>query len=62
MVKKKVTIAVDLKFFNNVFETKRKQLQRELNLNNLSQADFTKMIEGLKLRRPKINITGEKNK
>lgn len=42
-------IVVDVKFFNNVFEKQRKQLQKKLGVINLSQPKFTKMIMGLEM-------------
>lgn len=47
--RKTKTIAVDEKFFNNVFEKHRRDLQKQLGVMNLSQANFTKMIKGLQL-------------
>tara|TARA_R100001530_G_scaffold112862_2_gene79850 strand:+ start:9837 stop:10094 length:258 start_codon:yes stop_codon:yes gene_type:complete len=49
MATRKVVIAVDEKFFNNIFEKQRRKLQRELGIMNLSQANFTKMIQEIKL-------------
>lgn len=49
----KKTMAVDKNFFENIFEPERKKLQKQLGLNNLSQPDFSKMIEGLKIKAPK---------
>ncbi len=57
MAKKKVTIAVDLKFFNNVFEQERKKMRDQIGLDNLSQTDFSSMIQGFKMRKPKIDIS-----
>jgi len=66
MVSNKKSIAVDEKFFNNVFEAQRKRLQQQLGITNLSQPNFTKMIIGLKIRQPKIiqeeNKKGRKKK
>ncbi len=61
------TIAVDTKFFNSIFEKQRMQLQSQLGVRNLSQATFTKMITGLKIKNPKItspkkNILGIKKR
>jgi len=47
--RKTKTIAVDEKFFNNVFEKYRRDLQKQLGIMNLSQANFTSMIQGLKM-------------
>ncbi len=55
--RKITTIAVDNKFFHNVFEKQRKQLQSQLGLTNLSQAKFTKMIKGFKVINPKKNVS-----
>ncbi len=54
-MRKVTTIAVDKKFFIDVFEKQRKQLQKQLGLNNLSQANFTKMID-IKIKLPKSNL------
>ncbi len=63
---RKVTIAVDEKFFNDIFENQRIQLQKKLGVINLSQANFTKMITGIRIRTPKkirskINRGGTNN-
>lgn len=51
MVKKRKTIiAVDKTFFDSIFERQRKKLQGELGVMNLSQANFSRMIVGLKLK------------
>jgi len=42
------TIAVDERFFKNIFEEHRKSLQTEMGIKNLSQTNFTKMITGFK--------------
>jgi len=65
MPSNKKNIAVDEKFFNTIFETQRKKLQQQLGVMNLSQANFTKMITGLKIKPPKIsnerkNLKGRK--
>ena len=57
MVNKKVSLAVDLKFFDNIFEKERKKMQEKIGVDNLSQANFTKMIKGLKIRQPKQNLS-----
>ncbi len=57
MAIKKVSLAVDPKFFNNVFERERRQMQKKIGLDNLSQANFTKMIKGFKIREPKIDLS-----
>lgn len=55
MVSRKVIIAVDAKFFENIFEKERRHLQNKLGVTNLSQPNFTKMIKGFKMVRPKKN-------
>ena len=62
MVNKKVIIAVDRNFFDNVFENQRKKRQFELGILNLSQTNFTKMIKGFKLKVPKQKIIKNKIK
>jgi len=57
MVSKKVLLAVDRKFFNNVFEIQRKKMQEKIGVINLSQANFTKMIKGFKIREPKQDLS-----
>ena len=57
MARKKVIVAVDPKFFSNVFEKERKQMQKKIGLNNLSQTNFSKMIKGFKIRKPKQNLS-----
>lgn len=57
MARNITTTAVDKKFFDNVFEKERKKVQEKLGLNNLSQANFTKMIKGFKIRQPKQNLS-----
>ncbi len=57
MAKKKVTIAVDLKFFDNVFEQERKKMRDQIGLDNLSQTDFSSMIQGFKMRKPKMDLS-----
>jgi len=46
---RKVTISVDKKFFINIFEQQRRQMQEKLGVINLSQVYFTKLIKGFKL-------------
>lgn len=62
MVVKKVTIAVDRKFFNKVFEAKRKETQNKLGVINLSQVNFTKMIDVIKIKPLKLNLLDVKSK
>ncbi len=57
MAIKKVIVAVDAKFFNNVFEKERKKMQKKIGLNNLSQTNFSKMIKGFKIRQPRQNLS-----
>ena len=62
MVRKKVIIAVDKKFFDNQFEKERIKMQKRLGLINLPQATFTKMIVGLKVQMPKFDINIDKRR
>ena len=57
MAIKKVIMAVDLKFFDNIFERERKKMQEKIGVHNLSQANFTKMIKGFKIRQPKQDLS-----
>lgn len=57
MVRKIKTLAVDVDFFNNLFEIERKQMQTKIGISNLSQADFTKMIKGFKIKQPKQDLS-----
>ena len=57
MVLKKVMVAVDRKFFNNVLEMERKKIQEKIGVIYLSQANFTKMIKGFKIREPKQDLS-----
>lgn len=57
MVTKKVALAVDLKFFNDIFEKERVKMQEKIGVSNLSQANFTKMIKGFKIRQPKQDLS-----
>lgn len=57
MARKVTTLAVDNKFFNNIFEIERKKMQGKLGLPNLSQTNFSKMIQGLKIKQPKQNLS-----
>lgn len=57
MVVKKVSLAVDLRFFNDVFEKERRRIQEQIGVPNLSQANFTKMIKGFKIREPKQDFS-----
>lgn len=49
--KRKTQIAVDEKFFRTIFEQQRREVQKKLGVMNLSQANFSKMIVGLKIRK-----------
>lgn len=51
------TLAVDKKFFNDIFEKERKKMQDKIGLGNLSQTNFSKMIKGLKIKQPKQNLS-----
>lgn len=57
MVSKKVLLAVDHKFFTNVFEMERRKMQEKIGVINLSQANFTKMIKGFKIKQPKQDFS-----
>ncbi len=57
MATKKVTIAVDEKFFKNIFDKERRNMQEKIGINNLSQCNFTKMIQGFKIRQPKQDLS-----
>ena len=61
-VRKITTIAVDKQFFNNVFDKQRKKLQEQLGVMNLSQANFSKMIQGFKLKIPDKDLFQNKPK
>ncbi len=62
MVRTITTVALDLKFFNNVFEKEIVRMQKKMGLSNLSHANFTKMIQGLKIKQPKQDFFQMKNK
>lgn len=62
MVEKKVVLAVDKNFFNNLFEIERKKMQDKIGITNLSQANFTKMIKGFKIRELKQDLSQFKTK
>ena len=57
MASKKVTLAVDPIFFNKIFEKERKKMQLKIGVSNLSQTNFTKMIQGFKIRQPKQDLS-----
>ena len=50
MASRPVIIAVDRDFFTNVFEKKRKQLQKQLGVVNLSQTKFTRLIKEMNVK------------
>ena len=62
MVKGKKIIAVDERFFDNIFEEKRRELQKQLGIVNLSQVNFTKMISGIQIKKLKKNLIAPKLK
>ncbi len=51
------TLAVDNKFFEDIFEKERKKMQDIIGINNLSQPNFTKMIKGFKIQQPKQDLS-----
>ncbi len=55
--RKVTTLAVDNQFFKNIFEKERKKMQDKIGLGNLSQANFSKMIKGFKIRQPKQDFS-----
>lgn len=57
MATKKVTIAVDEKFFKNIFNKERERIQNKIGMSNLSQTNFTKMIKGFKLKEPIMDLS-----
>lgn len=57
MATKKVTIAVDEKFFKEIFDKERINMQNKIGITNLSQTNFTKMIKGFKIRQPKMDLS-----
>lgn len=57
MVRKITTVAVDNKFFDNIFEKERVKMQEKIGISNLSQADFSKMIKGFKIKQPKQDLS-----
>jgi len=57
MVTKKVSLAVDPRFFNEVFERERRRMQKQIGVPNLSQANFTKMIKGFKIKEPRQDFS-----
>ena len=56
MAKNKVTITVDKKFFDNIFEKKRREMQQRIGVLNLSQSDFTRLIKDFKLNVPQQKL------
>ena len=58
MAQRKVTtLAVDNQFFTNIFEKERKKMQDKIGLGNLSQANFSKMIKGFKIKQPRQDLS-----
>ena len=55
--RKVTTLAVDNKFFKDIFEIERKKMQDKIGIGNLSQANFSKMIKGLKIKQPKQDLS-----
>ncbi len=55
--RKVTTLAVDNKFFKDIFEIERKKMQDKIGIVNLSQANFSKMIKGLKIKQPKQDLS-----
>ena len=55
--RKVTTLAVDNKFFRDIFEIERKKMQDKIGIVNLSQANFSKMIKGLKIKQPKQDLS-----
>ncbi len=62
MAVKKVIMSVDQKFFENVFEKERRKLQEKIGVLNLSQAKFTRMITGFKIKELKPDLLQVKPK
>ena len=57
MANNKTTLAVDPKFFKELFEVERKKMQERIGVTNLSQPNFSKMIIGFKLKQPKMDLS-----
>lgn len=57
MVRKITTVAVDNKFFRDIFEIERMKMQKKIGISNLSQANFSKMIKGFKIKQPKQDLS-----
>lgn len=57
MARKIKTLAVDTKFFDNIFEKERQKMQEMIGVQNLSQANFSKMIKGFKIKVPKQDLS-----
>ncbi|KKM63713.1 hypothetical protein LCGC14_1508680 [marine sediment metagenome] len=58
MAQRKITtLAVDNQFFKNIFEKERKKMQDKIGLGNLSQANFSKMIKGFKIKQPRQDLS-----
>ncbi len=56
-IRKITTMAVDIKFFDNIFEKERRKMQEKIGISNLTQANFTKMIKGFKIKKPKRDLS-----
>ena len=50
-------MSVDPKFFSDIFEIERRKMQDKIGITNLSQAKFSKMIKGFKIRQPRQNLS-----
>ncbi len=57
MVSKKTSLSVDKVFFDKVFEKERIKMQNKIGVINLSQANFTKMIKGFKIKEPRQDFS-----
>ena len=57
MVVKKVIMAVDPKFYDNIFDKERRRMQKKIGVDNLSCIKFTRMIKGFKIREPKQDLS-----
>lgn len=57
MARKVKTLAVDPKFFDNIFEKERIRMQEKIGIGNLSQTNFTKMIKGFKIKQPRQDLS-----
>ena len=55
------SIAVHIDYYNKIFEPKRKYLQKQLGLTNLSQSKFTKMLSNEKIMKDILKKSRRKN-